>query len=83
MDQAKASLPAEPERQRELALSMGDSGSGDDSVHIAVIEHVGEAMRGWDTETRGDSWAPASSEEPRRDLPPLRLREARSRRASS
>lgn len=74
MDKAQASLPAEPERQWIVALSMADSDSGDGSVHVAVVEHVGAAMRDWDTSTRGDSWTSEPVDEAE-NLPPLRLHE--------
>ena len=79
MNQAEASLPAEPERRRIVAMSMTDSGAADECMHVSVIEHVGEAMRDWDSSTRGDSWVPPSTyeEQGSRDLPPLRLREPR------
>ena len=58
-----------------MAVNMSDSGTAIDSLHVAVIEHVGDAMHGWDTDLRGGSWTPASrSTSP--DLPPLRLGEA-------
>lgn len=81
MDKAQASLPAEPERQWDVAVSMADSDSGDGSVHVAVVEHVGAAMRDWDTSTRGDSWTPEPADEGK-DLPPLRLSEPEVRNAS-
>jgi hypothetical protein len=59
-------------------VSMSDSGAADDSLHVAVVRHIGEAMRGWDVGTQGDSWVPEPSGEPRRDLPPLRLHEPQS-----
>jgi hypothetical protein len=78
MDQAEVSLPAESEPRWDVALSMSDPGPGNDRLHVAVIEHIGDAMRGWDSATGGDSWTPSPvQEETRRDLPPLRLREPR------
>jgi hypothetical protein len=44
------------------------------SFHVASTQTVGEAMIGWDTDSRGGFWAPVSRDTGR-DLPPLQLRD--------
>jgi len=57
-----------------VALSIAEA-SRHDSLHVAVIERVGEAMESWDSPTRGGSWTPDRTAEERKDLPPLRFGE--------
>jgi hypothetical protein len=53
---------------------MADSGDADDRLHVAAIRQVGEAMRGWDNDSRGGSWTP-EQRSASTDLPPLRFRD--------
>ena len=73
MDQAKAPLPAEPERRGDVAVNRHQSAQ-EGTFQVASTQKVGDAMIGWDTDWQGGLWAPASHDVGK-DLPPLQLQD--------